>query len=61
MGSTYFFNSFFSLPNFISSVGAHEPWVMASWFLSSAWRVLKRFSLPKLDYQNSMTVKKGRR
>ena len=49
MGSSYFFNSFFSLANFalfISSVGAHEPWVMGSWFLLSAWRVLKRLSLP---------------
>ena len=44
----FLFFFFFHLPNFalfISSVGAHEPWVMGSWFLSSAWRVLKRLSL----------------
>ena len=53
----FLFLFFFSLPNFalfIFSVGAHEPWVMGSRFLSSAWRVLKRLSLPT-------ALKKGRR
>ena len=55
MGSSYFFNSFFSLPNFalfISSVGANEPWVMG---LMVPFKCVACFKTPL--FTNGLTIK----